>query len=249
MAEKRRFLDIWIVESNTVYREVPYTVVADWVQQGRLLEDDMLRPSGTAEWYRLGASPEFQPYLPREEPARPQDQAEALEPVEIDVPWKRRHDEEEDDPDMIPLIDVSLVLLIFFMITTTTAGAVSAFMTPAAYYGLRTSNPDLLAIGIDCDENREPARYAIGLGDKPFDMEYEVTPQDRAAAGKGMRIPAGFLALLDQRLAQLDGPVEVVVKTNENLKDGYYVNMLVELERRRVKIKHKYDGVREKSQP
>ena len=40
MAEKRRFLDVWIVDSNTVYREVPFTVVADWVQQGRLLEDD-----------------------------------------------------------------------------------------------------------------------------------------------------------------------------------------------------------------
>ena len=54
MAEKRRFLDVWIVEANTVYREVPFDVVADWVQQGRLLEDDMLRPSGTADWRRLG---------------------------------------------------------------------------------------------------------------------------------------------------------------------------------------------------
>ncbi len=31
MAEKRRFLDVWIIESNTVYREVPFQVVADWV--------------------------------------------------------------------------------------------------------------------------------------------------------------------------------------------------------------------------
>ena len=37
MAEKRRFLDVWIVESNTVYQEVPFEVVADWLQQGRLL--------------------------------------------------------------------------------------------------------------------------------------------------------------------------------------------------------------------
>ena len=36
-AEKRRFLDVWIIESNTVYREVPYTVVCDWIQQGQKL--------------------------------------------------------------------------------------------------------------------------------------------------------------------------------------------------------------------
>ena len=65
MTEKRRFLDVWIIESNTVYREVPFSVVADWVQQGRLLEDDMLRPSGTAEWFRVGGSPEFATYVPR----------------------------------------------------------------------------------------------------------------------------------------------------------------------------------------
>ena len=29
MAGKQRFLDIWIVESNTVYKEVPYNVVTD----------------------------------------------------------------------------------------------------------------------------------------------------------------------------------------------------------------------------
>ena len=56
MAEKRRFLDVWIVESNTVYREVPFTVVCDWLQQGRLLEGDHVRPSGTADWKRIAGS-------------------------------------------------------------------------------------------------------------------------------------------------------------------------------------------------
>src|SRR5215470_9995950 len=124
MTEKRRFLDVWIVESNTVYREVPFTVVADWVQQGRLLEDDMLRPSGTAEWSRVGGSPDFAPYLPKAEPFRAEDQAEALEPVQLDFQWKKsREGEGDEDVDMIPLIDVSLVLLIFFMLTATGVGA------------------------------------------------------------------------------------------------------------------------------
>ena len=64
MSEKRRFLDVWIVEGNTVYKEVPFDVVADWVQQGRLLEDDMARPSGTSEWARLGDMADFAVYVP-----------------------------------------------------------------------------------------------------------------------------------------------------------------------------------------
>src|SRR5437588_1905 len=106
MAEKRRFIDVWIVESNTVYQEVPYAVVCDWVQQGRLLADDMFKPSGTKEWFPLGGSPDFTPYLPRPEPFRVEDEAEALEPVELDFAWKKPHDIEDDDVDMIPLIDV-----------------------------------------------------------------------------------------------------------------------------------------------
>ena len=45
MAEKRRFFDVWIIETNQVYKEVPYTVVADWVQQGRLLEEMLHFPA------------------------------------------------------------------------------------------------------------------------------------------------------------------------------------------------------------
>ena len=30
--------------------------------------DDMLRPSGTKEWFRVGASPDFSPYLPKPTP-------------------------------------------------------------------------------------------------------------------------------------------------------------------------------------
>src|SRR5579872_6880707 len=104
MAEpQRRFLDVWIVESNTVYREVPYTVVTDWVQQGRLLDDDRLRPSGTPNWQRLGDIPSFAAFLPKIDPQRVEDQAEALERVEVDFAWKPRHEDDDDDVDMIPL--------------------------------------------------------------------------------------------------------------------------------------------------
>jgi biopolymer transport protein ExbD len=158
MADKGRFFDVWIVETNTVYREVPFQVVADWVQQGRLLEDDRLRPSGTAEWFRVGASPEFTPYMPRPEPFRAEDQAEALEPVELDFRYRHRHQEEDDDVDMIPLIDVSLVLLIFFMLISTGVGAVFV-PTSQADYGNVANNPDEIVLGVDLKgraEDRKP---------------------------------------------------------------------------------------------
>jgi hypothetical protein len=239
------------VETNLVYREVPFAVVADWVQQGRLLEDDMLRPSGTRDWFRLGAMPEFAVYLPREEPLRPDDQAEALEPVQIDISWKHRHDEEEDDPDMIPLIDVSLVLLIFFIMTTTSVAAVAAFQTPAAYYSLVPPRADLLWIGIDCDkESRQPTVYSMGLGEKQADTVYEIPLDKRPPPGdREMKVPPDFLGLLDKRLGDMEGQVEVVIKTNENLKQGYYLSLLLELQLRRVKVRNTYDSVREKSQP
>jgi hypothetical protein len=81
MTDKRRFLDVWIIEANTVYKEVPFTVVTDWIQQGRLLEDDMTKPSGTKEWQRIGGSADFSPYLPRVLAPTVEDTAEALEPV------------------------------------------------------------------------------------------------------------------------------------------------------------------------
>ncbi len=164
MAEKRRFLDVWIVEGNTVYREVPFLVVADWTQQGRLLEDDMIRPSGTEKWLRIGSTPVMMAYLPKEEPNRVEDQAEAMEPVEVDFHWKRPQGEGDDDPDMIPLIDISLVLLIFFMMTSTVAALSSRINVPDVENGSTLAAPGMIWIGID----RAPdgsALYSWGEGE------------------------------------------------------------------------------------
>jgi biopolymer transport protein ExbD len=162
VAEKRRFLDVWIVEGNTVYREVPFTVVADWVQQGRLLEDDMLRPSGTKDWFSVGSNPTFSAYLPRSEPYRAEDKAEALEPVALELSWKRRpEDDADEDVDMIPLIDVSLVLLIFFMMIST----VALLAKPVNL--ARAQNGDMIdpkTIWITVEPQGDATLYALGDG-------------------------------------------------------------------------------------
>jgi biopolymer transport protein ExbD len=240
MADKPKFLDVWIVETNTVYREVPFTVVADWVQQGRLLENDMLRWSGQKDWFAVGATPSFSAYLPRADAHRANDQAEALEAVRVDFSWKPREAEDED-VDMIPLIDVSLVLLIFFILTTTAVAVSTTIPTPPAEFGVLSSNPDMLWIGIDRDKNGDPV-YSLGYGDKPATAaeDQNITTLDR------------LLERVDSRMMEKDDPVEINIKGNEKLPSGVIRDLAVKLEGHRIingkiKIGRIYAGVREKN--
>jgi biopolymer transport protein ExbD len=238
MAEKRRFLDVKIIETNTVYLEVPFEVVTDWVQQGRLLADDMLRPSGTAEWFRLGDNPSFAAYLPRPEPYAANDQAEALEPVQVEFAWKRRPEDDDEDVDMIPLIDVSLVLLVFFIMTASAAVVAANVTLPQAQHNLTSSNPDMIWIAIravEADPDQPPA-YSIGDGDRP--------PASRDDEGLDQK---QVLERLDAKLKERGGKLaEVQIKADENLPSGFVRLLQLELEKRRNVIIRKYQGVTEK---
>jgi biopolymer transport protein ExbD len=248
MAQKRRFLDVWIVESDTVYREVPYEVVTDWIQQGRLLDDDMLRWSGQAEWFRLGSTPMFKAFMPQAEPDRADDQAEALEPVHVDFSWKRPHPDEDDDVDMIPLIDVSLVLLVFFMMTTTAVAASFYIKTPAAENGNVTSDPELYWVGLQYKragdrEDRHTLVYVVGKGEDVLGQgaeakKWEVpdTDADRAKA----------LADVVQALEQQPGTLRVNIKAEEDVPSGLVRDLTRKLEGMGVKVQAKYIGVSEK---
>ncbi len=157
---KQRMLDVWIMEMNTVYREVPFVVVTDWLQQGRLLPDDCVRLAGSKKWHAISAVPALGPYLPRMEPQRAEDRAEALEPVELGLDWRHPAEEEDEDVDMIPLIDISLVLLIFFMMSAAvTPGIMSMIATPSAKHQLATITSETYWIGVD-------ARSRAGMVDK-----------------------------------------------------------------------------------
>ena len=83
MAAKERLLDVWIIELNKVYTGVPFTVVTDWLQQGRLLGTDRVRLAGKAKWHPVEAVPALRPYMPNAQPLAVEDRAEALEPVEL----------------------------------------------------------------------------------------------------------------------------------------------------------------------
>jgi biopolymer transport protein ExbD len=149
MAKPARKYDVWFVNGNTVYKEVPFEVVTDWVQQARLGADDMVKPSGSPNWFKVANQTLFEPYLPRPEPQKTGDAAESYEPIELDFNWKRRHEDEDNDVDMIPLIDISLVLLIFFMMTTTVA-AISRIRVPSMANASKIeTEANILRIDID----------------------------------------------------------------------------------------------------
>jgi biopolymer transport protein ExbD len=167
MADKKRLLDVWIVEINKVYREVPFAVVTDWLQQGRLLPDDRVRLAGGKTWHLLSLVPAFRPYLPHTEPLAVEDKAEALEPVDLGFVPTRRIEDEDEDVDMIPLIDISLVLLIFFMMTATvTSGFLPSINTPGARHQLATGAADAFWLGIDSKSGG--GQVEKGPDGKPF---------------------------------------------------------------------------------
>ncbi len=158
MADRKRLLDVWLQEINMVYREVPFAVVTDWLQQGRLLPEDKVRLAGAKTWHLLLNVPAFAPYLPRAEALAVEDKSEALEAVDLGMTPTRRLEEEDEDVDMIPLIDISLVLLIFFMMTATvSSGFLSTINTPGAKSQLATPAADSFWIGID--SKRPAARW------------------------------------------------------------------------------------------
>jgi biopolymer transport protein ExbD len=167
MAYANRFFDVWILETNAAYRNVPYTVVTDWVQQGRLLLEDKVRPAGVKEWSRVADLQSLTAFVPRAEPHRAEDTAEALEPVEVEVAWKRRAEDEDDDVDMIPLIDVSLVLLVFFIMTTAAVGgAVSFIRTPPAEHRLLAIDKNMIWVGIDDPDKNHRFVYFLGQSEQ-----------------------------------------------------------------------------------
>jgi biopolymer transport protein ExbD len=235
MVEKRRFLDIWIVESNTVYKEVPFEVVTDWLGQGRLLEDDMFKPSGTREWFRFGGHHEFEPYLPKPEPNRTEDKAEALEPVEVSFSFTRPKEDEDEDVDMIPLIDVSLVLLVFFMLTASVATVAAAVRTPDVEHTITKDSPS--AIRIDIANNDGIPAYAFGVADKP---------STKAAANLGV-----MLGLLKQELDQLPPgeKVEVVINADRDIAARHVRDVLIALraDQFRNKISRNYFGATQRN--
>lgn len=244
MADKKGLVDLWVIQTNTIYRDVPFTVVTDWIQQGRLLQEDKVRPAGTEAWQLFGESSTFEVYFPRPEPERVEDVAEAHEPVELEFAWKAA-EEEEGDPDMIPLIDVSLVLLIFFMMTAAvSSGVLSPIKTPPAKFELSTITTDMYWVGLDSksksgqverDDKGWPVPwYSLGKGNDTYDLadEFKLKEGD-------LRDFSPVLKKLEKQLAGATGEVRVRIRGDETLNIDAIRHVTVELQKLEAKINEK----------
>jgi biopolymer transport protein ExbD len=232
MAEKRRVLDVMLIEANQVYRGVPYTVVTDWIQQGRLLGEDKVRAAEGTPWHRLDAVPALAAFLPRPEPTRVEDRAEALEPVEVEFSWRRPAGEDEGDVDMIPLIDISLVLLIFFMMSAAVgAGMLSPIETPSAKYQVLKLSEGMYWIGVDALDKEKKTEPVYSLGtDKKLLLE-----------------PTSQMAKLKEKfkgeLEQLHGEVKARIRGDRGLPYRVIQGVMAELQ----EVERNVNREREKS--
>jgi biopolymer transport protein ExbD len=220
MAEKRRALDVKLAESGEVYQAVPYTVVVEWIQEGRLLGDDQVRASGGTTWYRLDSVPALAAFLPRAEPTRVDDRAEALELVETGFSWRRPPGTDEGDVDMIPLIDISLVLLIFFMMSAAVkAGVFSPIATPPAEHQLLQLSDTMYLVGVDASDaaKKTPPFYSLGTSKK----EIVPPPADLAKLKSG---------LMEELAGQQGVEIKVGIRADENLPFEVIQSLILELQ-------------------
>jgi biopolymer transport protein ExbD len=154
MADTPRTLDVWIVDRNMVYQKVPYTVVGDWLVEGRLLGTDRVRGAGTNEpWLPLSEHALLSSFIPKPDPKRADDTAEAYEPIDMEITVKKPGEAEDDDVDMIPLIDISMVLLVFFMMTASNLVTASPVLSPEARNTLAIDAAGSFTVNIKLEDN------------------------------------------------------------------------------------------------
>jgi len=214
-APTARMLDVWIVDLKKVYTGVPFTVVTDWLQEGRLLRTDRVRLAGKEKWHPVEAVPALVPYLPKPAPLAAEDRAEALEPVELGFQSPKVHEAEDDDVDMIPLIDVSLVLLIFFMLTSTVGGMAALIDTPRARYKLLSISADMVWVGVRPGEGGKTV-YLFGKKEGEEGVEYV----DRNS----------LVNALAAHLKTETQPVKVNIKAHKNLPFDVVRDLTADLE-------------------
>lgn len=228
-------LDVWLIASDTVYTGVPLQVVLGWASQGRLGPNDQVRPHGTQAWVLARQDPQLRDFLAR--PTAPSaiavpptatanpasSDADLHEPIELDVGWTKPAEEEDDDVDMIPLIDISLVLLIFFMMTATVA-ALSPIDVPSLRYAGELSK-DQEAITLMIDKRGGEPVYALRVGDKPPERE------DSELSSLGL-----LMNRLDARLASgTTSPPEIRIAAEKTLPRRHIRELAQELSKRKAK--------------
>jgi biopolymer transport protein ExbD len=247
MPKPPKAFDVWFVAANTVYKGVPYTVVADWAQQGRLAPADKVRPAGTnVAWAAAESHDYLADYLPRpveavavpaepvaaaaspggfevvtdehEPVAAPAPAGEHAELPDPEPPPRAVARDEDDDVDMIPLIDISMVLLVFFIMMRA-AGALAPVDVPEMKYAGQLSNdPDAVTITIE-KKTQEEVFYAVRVGQQPPKPGHDQ-----------LTTPEAAITALNDLLATAQRPPEVRIACRKELPRERVYELRRELE-------------------
>ncbi len=217
------FFNVWLVQQNRVYRGVPYSVVCDWIQDGRLTSKDCVKTAQDANWIFIQDHELLKPYLAQPESTpRAEDEADALEPIEMDVTLKKHVEHEEEDPDMIPLIDISMVLLVFFMMTAQDLLTASPIDSPKASAANIAASKQALKINLRRDPlNPNTVQYYWG---------------DNVKAGQELKLEDILSSVDDAVLNTPPYTVSVIVRAEGKLPYSVVQNLVAKLKDKKVKV-------------
>jgi biopolymer transport protein ExbD len=237
VAKSATKFDVWFLTANTVYKQVPYSVIADWIAEGRLNATDRLKESDTNDWRQVDQFKRFRDYLPRPMVAAVENveaatiegaSGESQEEPDLEHGARRRREDTDDEVDMIPLIDISMVLLVFFIMMRA-AGALSPVDVPDMQYALDISkDPNTITLAIEkADETN--VVYSLRLGDQP------PLPENANVASQ-----REILERLKDLVATMENPPEVRVACAQNLPSQRVFELIPDL--KALKSKKKIRG-------
>jgi biopolymer transport protein ExbD len=206
------FLDLKIVRTGQLYQGVSAGAIRQWVAEGRVQADDLVRPPGASRWMHVAVAPELAPAsLAANPPVAQSPVTAAASPANVGIglagddlgivaPARARRRRllvlpEDTELDMTPMIDVTFQLLIFFMLANQLANP-APIEVPLASYGKGVSPDGKQSILLDAE-----GRYYLGERADPADA-----------------VPSldALVAEVEKNAADLGQPMEVIINAHKN---------------------------------
>ena len=138
--------------------------------------------------------------------------------------------DEDDEVDMIPLIDISMVLLVFFIMLQAASALPSIDVPEMTYAGQLTNDPNAITITIE-KLNEDQVYYSVRLGPTAPKSNHVLLSTPGAAIGALNELLANVQRPPEVRVAcRRDLPYQRVVELQEDLeglqKKGYINNFV-----------------------
>jgi biopolymer transport protein ExbD len=126
--------------------------------------------------------------------------------------------EEDDEVDMIPLIDISMVLLVFFIMLQAASALPSIDVPEMRYGGQLTNDPTAITISIE-KQDEETVYYSVRIG-----------PVAPTPSHDRLGTPAKAIEALRELLAGVQRPPEVRIACRKDLPYQRVVELQEDLE-------------------